>query len=500
MPVFSNLSERPAPGPQRRSVRSALRWSWMPIRTQLLVAIALVCIVAAVVTGILAIIRANDRARVEVNATLEIAERLIAETVRGVPENTPPETVLSYVSPQLRHFRHVRTSFRNAEGKTSLILQPPTLPNSARGAPDRAPQWFEHLVSRSIETREVPVTAGGKTIGTFIISGEPADEIAEVWDDLSEMSIVAAILVASMLVMLYIVLGRVLGPLNSFSKGMQELEVGHYGTRLTVSNVKELEPIVTQFNALAGALDSMRAENRELLGHLINVQEDERRQVATELHDEAGPCLFGITANAGSILNLASAGGEKLHEQIKERVNVILTSAERLKAVNRGLLKTLRPIAIGRVSLEELLSDLVTEFEKRHPDVGFFLAIEPIAPRYGEAVELTIYRCLQQGLTNALQHGAARNIDASLLERPSATSPDAKKELVLTMTDDGIGVPERTPVGFGLSAMRERVHALDGTCTIKRAEPRGTTIEIIIPVAGAGQERPRPVLTSEIST
>lgn len=477
---------------------SALQWSTLPIRAQLLISIGLVCVAAALVTGALAIVRANDRARVEVMATLEIAERLISETVRGVPENTPPATLLGYMSPQLRHFRHVRTSFRNAEGKTSLILNPPSLAESTKSLPDRAPQWFEHLVSRSIETREVPVMSGGRTIGTFIISGEPADEIAEVWDDLSEMSIVAGVLVVAMLAMLYVVLGRVLGPLSTFSKGMQELEVGHYGTRLNASNVQELEPIVTQFNALAGALDSMRAENRELLGHLITVQEDERRQVATELHDEAGPCLFGITANAGSILSLASAGSAQLREQINERVSAILTSAERLKTVNRGLLKTLRPIAIGRVSLEELLSDLVSEFEKRHPDVNFFLAIEPIAPRYGEAVELTIYRCLQQGLTNALQHGAAHNIDASLLVRQAELpSAGSTSELVLSMTDDGTGVPDRTPIGFGLSAMRERVHALNGTCTVERAQPRGTAIQIIIPVADSGDERPRAVLTSE---
>src|SRR5690606_31987949 len=123
----------------------------------------------------LSIFRANERARVEVMATLEIAERLIAETVRGVPENTPPGTVLSYISPQLRHLRHVRTSFRDAEGKATLLLPPSDLPGSAvsKAAPERAPEWFEYLVSRSIETREVPVTAGGRLLGTFIVSGEP---------------------------------------------------------------------------------------------------------------------------------------------------------------------------------------------------------------------------------------------------------------------------------------------------------------------------------------
>jgi two-component system sensor histidine kinase UhpB len=486
-------------GPASDVATKALSWwSRLPIRAQLLIAIAIVCMIAAIISSVLAVFRAHDRARVETQATLQIAERLISETVRGLPQNTPPELVLGYVSQQLRYFRHVRTSFTNAAGHTSLVLPPL---DSGDGDGERAPAWFERLVYGTPDERTVPVTLAGQEVGTFTVTGEPADEIAEVWDDLSEVSLVAGIVVSLMFAMLYWVLGRVLDPLNTLSSGLQELEAGHYAARVEIPRVKELEPIASHFNALAGALDSARAENRELLGHLITVQEDERRQIATELHDEAGPCLFGITANAGSILTMVKGADDTVKGKVTERVTAILDSAERLKSLNRGRLKTLRPIAIGRVSLEELLSDLVAEFEKRYPDVNFFLAIEPIAPRYGEAIELTTYRCLQQGLTNALQHGGAHNIDAGLLLRgPDPGTPSRRSELVLTMTDDGTGIPERTPVGFGLSAMRERVIAVDGTCTITHAEPRGTTITITIPVPEGGALQPRGVLTSESQT
>lgn len=465
----------------------------MPIRGQLIVAIATVCFLAALTASVLAIYRAQDRARVEVLATTEIAERLIAETVRGLPANATADQALGYVSQQLRYFRHVRTSFTHADGHTSLVL-PPVM----SGQEERAPAWFERLVSGEPESRNVPVVLSGSKIGTFTVTGEPADEIAEVWDDLSEVSFVAFIVVSLMFAMLYLVLGRVLNPLHTLSHGLKELEEGHYATRVDPPRVKELEPIAQRFNALAGALDAARAENRELLGHLITVQEDERRQIATELHDEAGPCLFGITANAGSVLSMVKSADQELKDNVAERVAAILDSAQRLKSLNRSRLKMLRPIAIGRVSLEELLSDLVAEFEKRYPGANFFLAIEPIAPRYGEAIELTIYRCLQQGLTNALQHGKAENIDARLMLRgPLPGTERADNELVLTMTDDGIGIPERTPVGFGLTAMRERVIAVDGTCTVSRAKPRGTTITITVPVPATLDAQAHRVLSSE---
>ncbi len=73
------------------------------------------------------------------------------------------------------------------------------------------------------------------------------------------------------------------------------------------------------------------------------MQEEERREIANELHDEAGPCLFGITANASSVKNLADQLADGRKGEISQRVGEILSIAERLKLMNRALLKKLRP-------------------------------------------------------------------------------------------------------------------------------------------------------------
>ena len=83
------------------------------------------------------------------------------------------------------------------------------------------------------------------------------------------------------------------------------MEDGHYATRLKTPKVKELAILTNRFNTLAEALDLAREENSGLYRQLITVQEEERREIANELHDEAGPCLFGITANASSIQTIA---------------------------------------------------------------------------------------------------------------------------------------------------------------------------------------------------
>jgi two-component system sensor histidine kinase UhpB len=139
------------------------------------------------------------------------------------------------------------------------------------------------------------------------------------------------------------VLGRVLNPLASLSKGMLKLEDGQYATRLDRPRVKEFALITERFNTLAGALDTAREENSCLYRQLITVQEEERRVIANELHDEARSCLFGITANASSIQTLADQLRDNRTTEISRRVGEILSIADRLKQLNRALLKKLRP-------------------------------------------------------------------------------------------------------------------------------------------------------------
>ena len=139
-----------------------------------------------------------------------------------------------------------------------------------------------------------------------VIVGEPADEIAEAWQDFSSLAIVWLALDALILAVLYVVLGRVLDPLRSLSRGM--LQPGGRPLRDAPAE-PEGEGACRHHQPLQHARRARSTSRaRRIAGlyrQLISVQEEERREIANELHDEAGPCLFGITANASSIQNLA---------------------------------------------------------------------------------------------------------------------------------------------------------------------------------------------------
>jgi two-component system sensor histidine kinase UhpB len=291
------------------------------------------------------------------------------------------------------------------------------------------------------------------------------------------------------------VLGRILKPLTALAQGLVALEAGERSQRLDIPEVSEVADIALKFNSLASSLDQARAENGELYRQIQSVQEEERREIARELHDEAGPCLFGITANAESINTLTKTMAAAEAEPIQKRTNEILSIATRLKAMNRELLKRLHPVSVGKVPLSALIQDLAYDFERRHPNVRIRFSSAPYIRAYGERIDLTVYRSAQEALTNAIRHGRATHIVVELredLSNDGAAKSDGSPIIALRIADDGIGLQPGTQAGFGLSAMKERVLAAGGSLAIEGHKPHGTTIAVKVPLspgdilAGAG--------------
>jgi two-component system, NarL family, sensor histidine kinase UhpB len=473
-------------------------WYDRPVRTQLLVAVAAINLLAALVAGAVSIFNTRTATQVEMEASLEVAQRFVAATLKDLAAQGKLDRLDQELPLQLKHLRHVRIMFMDESGQLAIVS--PRAAGDPETEPD-APAWFTALVQPQIADRKVRVVAGNAA--PIVILGEPADEIAEAWRDFSSLAAVWLGINALVLIILYVVLGRVLDPLASLSKGMLELEDGHYGTRLKPSKVKELAVITDRFNTLAGALDMSREENSRLYRQLITVQEEERRQIANELHDEAGPCLFGIAANASSIQTIADRLPKERTVEISRRVGEILSIAERLKAMNRALIKKLRPGPLGRVKLAELIAELTAGLQGRHPDTQIHTDFGELAKSYGEPVDLTLYRCIQEAITNAIRHGNAANITVGLSEGKGEGvngSRRAARAVTLTITDDGKGMTPSTPKGFGLTTMTERVRSLGGTCDVESAPSKGTTIRVEIPIHRKSEERTRaPELVGELS-
>ena len=472
-------------------------WYDQPVRTQLLVAVATINILAAVIAGMVAILNTRTATKVEMDAWLEIAHRYVDLKLKELSSQGKLDQLDEELPPQLRQLRHVRIMFMDKSGRLAII-SPEGESNGVAQAD--APDWFVTLVQPEVSQRSVRVLPDGEH--PIIILGEPADEIAEAWQDFSSLALIWIGINVVVLVVLYLVLGRVLDPLASLSKGMHRLEDGEYGARLKPSKVQELAVITNRFNTLASALDVARKENERLYRELINVQEAERREIANELHDEAGACLFGIAANASSIQTTAGQLTGQGASKISNRAGEILSIAERLKAQNRALLKKLRPGPLGQVKLSDLITELTAGLQGRHPETQIRTDIGELAKSYGEPVDLAIYRCIQEAITNAIRHGHAANVSVDLVEKKRALGANGHNgaDVELVVADDGQGMAPSTSKGFGLTTMTERVRSVGGDCVVESEPMNGTTVKVGIPVNKISKTRAgAPGLVGELS-
>jgi len=447
------------------------------IRTQLLFILIALYAIAWLVGGAVTILQARKSTRIEINAAMNLAEALIRDAIPVVEKSDSPLEGLASIPAQLGSIRHIRISVIDTPGLESGSLKGKALQEKKFDIRAPAPDWFVAFIAPPVDTRTVQVNSDGRHLGSIVISSAPGDEIAEVWENATALAAAALLIGIASIAMLHFLFGRVLAPLKSLSDGLLDLGRSDYNVRLPNPKARELAVIAEHFNGLATVLGSMRVENRRLSKRLITAQDDERRQTALDLHDEVGPYLFGLKTNTTLLANTLS--GTPLEGRARE----MLTMVEGLQSINRGILNRLRPMALGQVPLAELLSALVAERGMQQPGISFEFFSEGLHPTYGESVDLTLYRCVQESLTNIIRHAKARQSRVSVEHRADQNRrTDPPAWVFLTITDDGCGIDSAMPPGNGIQGMQERVQGLGGTFKLKGSESRGTTIHIEIPV------------------
>jgi two-component system sensor histidine kinase UhpB len=487
------ITVRTIPIGDTRSRRAAGRvirafWQGRTLRTQLLLLFVFIELLAAAVAGAVTILNARTATRVEIAASMELAELWVKEAVLLAQREAPTERFLADLSPQLRGVRHVRIEVKDAAGEVLEVR--PAAVGSGRAAPESsawplslfsapAPAWFTAMIEPPIERRVVPVVVRGARIGAIEIVSEPKDEIGEKWETTSVLGGVGVAVALLVIGIFHGLLGRVLGPLTGLAGGLAELEQRRYEVRLGRPEPAELAVITDRFNALAEALEALRADNESLNRRLITAQDDERRRTAFDLHDEVGPSLFGLKAHAASIANVAAALEGDAALAMQERARDLLAIVDHLQAINRSMLNRLRPMSLGQLPLQDVLSELVSERARQYPQMRFTFAARGIDRSYGDSIDLTLYRCLQESLTNAIRHAQATHVDVDL----AAEMDSADASISLTVRDDGRGIDPAAPKGFGSLGMKERVAALGGSYGVESAN--GTCLRVVIPLRAA---------------
>lgn len=223
--------------------------------------------------------------------------------------------------------------------------------------------------------------------------------------------------------------------------------------------------------ALADAL----AENRRLSQMVLLAQEDERRKLARELHDELGQCLNAIKIDATAIRDDARSPPE-----VVGSAKAIVEVSNRVYDATRGLMQRLRPVALDELGLADALRHLAGEWGRRNAGVRCALELEGDFEGLSEQANITLYRVVQECLTNVARHAKATSVGIAL-ER-------ADGELRVCVRDDGVGFAAGgARPGFGLAGLRERVAALEGRLDVLAGAPCGVEVRASIPVGAAAR-------------
>ena len=206
----------------------------------------------------------------------------------------------------------------------------------------------------------------------------------------------------------------------------------------------------------------------ELATHLQNVREDERGHLARELHDELGALL---TAAKLDVARMKSRLGKNLPE-VSERLEHLISTLNTGIALKRRIVEDLRPSSLSHLGLVASLEILAREFEDQS---GLKITTELETVEIGGAAQLTVYRLVQESLTNIGKYAEASQVEITLQSLEGFVSIDVK--------DNGKGFsPDNLGVGtHGLAGMRHRVEATGGRLTVTSAPGAGSRIAAVLP-------------------
>ena len=218
--------------------------------------------------------------------------------------------------------------------------------------------------------------------------------------------------------------------------------------------------------------------NRRLTQLIQSRLEEERRTIARELHDELGQCVTAIKTVGTAIANRSDGTSE----ETRSNAGTIVSVASHIYDVVHGIIRQLRPSALDHLGLSEALREAVAAFQSRYPKLTVDMKLGPDIDGLGESINITVYRIVQECLTNVVRHAHATRASISVSRVGDTGSGDA---LRVRVKDDGKGLDEKNGSAsrrFGLMGMRERVQSFGGSLEISGAPGEGVLVEAIIPV------------------
>lgn len=442
----------------------------MSLRLRLTLIICAATALLIVVDSLRRLRDAEQDSLAEIHSTTRIAMALLPDTLVPASEDDPIEQTRPLraleLPPGLSDIRHLRVDIRDRAGRLISRSRAPT-----ESAPPLLLQLFGSRLHALAPVRK-DIRAASATIGYYLLIPDAQDELDEIWSDYLEHLMLMAIFVCMLALLVYWAVGRALHPVKAVLRALRDLEAGRLNTRLPEFSLQELAPLSGSFNRMTFTLQNAVEERALLMRKLVDSEEETRRSIARDLHDELSPYLVAMHPHAHLLADACEA--QPAMAEHRPSAALLVSHVGHLLRRMRNLLEHLRPPDLEALGLRQTLAELVRQWQRLAGPISVDYTTEGDWQSFSPTLDIVVYRIVQECLTNVSKHSECTAVCIAVRQQSD--------RIHVCVEDNGQPKPQALPEsGLGMLGMRERAIAMGGEC-LAGPSARGWKVDVTLPL------------------
>ncbi|MDA9221518.1 histidine kinase [Methylophilaceae bacterium] len=432
----------------------------MSLKLRLILIVNFLLFVAIFIGFFSVVFTSKNAVRSEIESSLKLAEFSIKTGIQKNPDLYLFQDNLLGLK-DLDLIRHLSIQLLDSDG--NIIDQ-----NKKSNTEVHIPVWFQNaldIYSKDLEILDFPLMQYGDQIGAVKVIPNPIYEYEEIWQQFKNGLIIVMLFFVFVNLSIFFLFEKIISPINLLIQGFRNLEQGKYKNNKENFGISELDILRVKLNQLTVKLKKNDERIHELNQKLISIQEQEKKEISRDLHDEIGQSLAAIQVQAAAI---------KTSRKANAQADLIISTTKDLMQQTRNLIKRLSLSIIDDLGIEDALIDLIKNWSRRTPCKNINANVDlPDSKIFKSQLNETVYRLTQEALTNMSKHSRPKEVLISIQRNDNV--------IHLSFMNNGILKRTKKTGGIGILGMQERVKNLSGS--FKQSIYKGFyKIEIGLPI------------------
>ena len=414
----------------------------MSLKLRLILIVNFLLFVAIFIGFFSVVFTSKNAVRSEIESSLKLAEFSIKTGIQKNPDLYLFQDNLLGLK-DLDLIRHLSIQLLDSDG--NIIDQ-----NKKSNTEVHIPVWFQNaldIYSKDLEILDFPLMQYGDQIGAVKVIPNPIYEYEEIWQQFKNGLIIVMLFFVFVNLSIFFLFGKIISPINLLIQGFRNLEQGKYKNNKENFGISELDILRVKLNQLTVKLKKNDKRIHELNQKLISIQEQEKKEISRDLHDEIGQSLAAIQVQAAAI---------KTSKKPNTQADLIISTTKDLMQQTRNLIKRLSLSIIDDLGIEDALVDLIKNWSRRTACKNINVNVDlPNSRVFKTQLNETLYRLTQEALTNIAKHSRPKEVLISIQRNDN--------EIHLSFMNNGILRRAKKTDGIGILGMQERVKNLSGS-------------------------------------